>query len=98
MTITKEKAALYQELLDKYGRDAQLNMAVEKLGELIVTIQHTRRLKEWGKVASVDQLAGEVADAELMCEQLRYMFNLDSIKIFQIKEKKLERVKELLKK
>ena len=96
MGITKENAAIYQETLDKWGHDAQLNMVIEKLGELIVAVQHARRLEKWDKVASVEQIIEEIADVEIMCEQLRYMFNIGSIRLFQIKEKKLARVKELL--
>lgn len=96
MVLTKEKAALFQNLIDTYGQDAQLNMAVEELGELIVSIQHYRRLDEWGKVGSLDQIAEEVADVELMCEQLRYMFNFESLALYRIKERKLERVKTIL--
>ena len=97
MALTKEKIRIYKEALDKWGEDAQLNMVVEELGELIVAIQHARRLK-WEKVASIEDVTDEVADVEIMLEQLKYMLKIDSFSLFIIKEKKLNRVKELLRK
>ena len=96
MVLTKDKQNIYQEAIRQWGKDAQLDMVIEELGELIVVIQHSRRLEKWEKVATNDELLGEIADVEIMLEQLKYMINADGLRLFQIKEKKLERVKKLL--
>lgn len=94
--ITKEKAKIYQEALNQWGGDAQINMAIEEMAELISALQHYRREKTWGHLATINDIADEVADVEIMMEQLRFMFGIDSLHLFQIKEKKLNRVKGLL--
>jgi len=96
VVITKEKAKIYQEALNQWGSDAQINMAIEEMAELISALQHYRREKTWGHHATVEDIADEVADVEVMMEQLKFMFNLDSLYLFQIKEKKLARLKKLL--
>lgn len=96
MIITKEKAEIYKGAVEKWGMDAQVNMAIEEMAELISALQHYRRQETWGHKATIDDIADEVADVEIMMEQLRFMFGIDSLKLFQIKEKKLNRVKELL--
>lgn len=92
--ITKEKARIYQEALNQWGADAQINMAIEEMAELISALQHYRREKSWGHLATVEDIADKIADAEIMMEQLRFMFGINSLQLFQIKEKKLNRVKE----
>lgn len=96
MVATKEKAKIYQEALNQWGMDAQINMAIEEMAELISALEHYRRLKKWGHHATAEDVADEVADVEIMMEQLKFMFGFDSLYLFQIKEKKLARVKELL--
>lgn len=97
MAITKEKAEIYKEAVLQWGMDSQVNMAIEEMAELISALQHHRREESWGHHATVEDIADEVADVEIMMEQLRFMFNIDSLYLFQIKEKKLARVKDLLK-
>jgi len=96
LALTKEKARIYQEALNQWGEDSQINMAIEEMAELISALQHYRRLEKWGHKATLGDIAEEVADVEIMMEQIRFMFGLDSLHIFEIKEKKLTRVKELL--
>ena len=53
--------------LAKYGQPAQLFVACEELAELIVAISHYQR----GRAGALLELCTEIADAELMLEQLR---------------------------
>lgn len=82
---------LYQKVRDKYGMDAQLNVAIEELSELIKEICKYKR----GHNNKL-QLSEEVADVEIMCEQLRFLFNLD-YEVDQWKTFKLERLADKLK-
>ena len=60
---------LYSEARHKWGDSAQVNMAVEEMGECIAALMQWRR--DRGSNADV---AAELADVEIMCEQLRLMF------------------------
>lgn len=96
MVITKEKRAIYKETLAQWGFDAQVNMAIEEMAELISALQHYRRQETWGHHSTKEDVIDEIADVEIMMEQLKFMFEVDSLYLFQIKEKKLNRVKDLL--
>ncbi len=96
MAITKEREIIYREAVSRWGMDAQVNMAIEEMAELISALQHYRREESWGHHATVEDIADEIADVEIMMEQLKFMFGIDSLHLDQIKEKKLSRVKELL--
>lgn len=82
---------LYQKVMDKWGVDAQLNVAIEELSELIKEICKDKR--DYG---IPDQIAEEVADVEIMCEQLRFIYDFDEAvdkwKAYKLKrlEKRLE--------
>lgn len=60
---------IYEMALDKWGGDAQLGIIFEELGELMSQISRFF-IRERG---SIEELASEVADAEICCEQLRLM-------------------------
>lgn len=82
---------LYELALDKWGADAQLNVAIEELSELIKEICKMKR-----KIGYKDDLCEEIADVEIMCEQLRYIFSIDS-EVNDWKQYKLERLARILK-
>lgn len=63
---------LYQLVLDKWGSDAQLTVVIEELSELIKEVCKMKR-----NIGDTNLLAEEVADVEIMCEQLRYIFSID---------------------
>jgi len=82
--------SIYEQAIKKWGIDSQIDMAIEECAELIVELQHARR-----KRSSVTKICGEIADVEIMCSQMRVIF--DSTKVDNIKALKLERLKELIK-
>ena len=82
---------LYELVIDKWGSKAQLTVAIEELSELIKEICKVKR-----GIGNVDNLAEEVADVEIMCEQLRYIFEIDSV-VDSWKEAKLTRLADRLK-
>lgn len=55
--------------VDHYGAADQIKQAVEELTELSLALQHYQKEK-----ASLWDVAGEIADVQIMCEQLSYMF------------------------
>lgn len=82
---------LYELVIDKHGVDAQLNVVIEELSELIKEVCKIKR-----GIGNMTNLAEEVADVEIMCEQLRYLYNIDS-EVDSWKESKLTRLADRLK-
>ena len=74
-----------REIAAHYGIDSQSKKAAEECAELIVAIMHMEK-----KVASASEalefctnLAGEIADVRIMCEQLAYLYGIGEV----VKEK-----------
>lgn len=63
---------LYQRALDKFGVNGQLTVAVEELSELTKEVCKMLR-----NIGNLNDLAEEVADVEIMCEQLRHIYSID---------------------
>lgn len=69
--ITKE--AVFAASSDFYGTTAQVNIAVEELAECIVAIQ--KYFYREGTGQRLVELAGEIADVQLVLEQLQYIIH-----------------------
>ncbi len=67
--FTKEEADLADRAVALWGKPSQLGMLVEECAELIVAVSHCGR-DQRDKQASLDELVGEVADVEIMLEQV----------------------------
>ena len=65
---------IYEQAIEKFGRDHQILKAVEELNELATALLHFRQ----GKVGVID-VVGEIADVEIMVEQLKLIFNKDLV-------------------
>ena len=81
---------IYRKAIEKWGNPLQIQMAVEEMSELIKQlIKHLR-----GKVNS-EKIDEEMADVEIMLDQLKVMFNNQRLVESQKKEK-LYRLEKLL--
>ena len=80
---------VYEKAMEEFGENAQALKAIEELGELIVAITQYG----FGK-CSLQDVASEIADVEIMCSQLRIMFGNDLVD--RVKEEKLDRLKIIL--
>lgn len=80
---------LYEQAIEAWGEGAQLGMAQEECGELITII--SRRFRGRGDDAD---LAEEIADVEIMCEQLRLIVGDEQVA--EHKAEKLNRLRERL--
>lgn len=67
-----------------YGEDAQEKVAIEEMAELIQAILHKHRGRP-------HNIAEEIADVEIMLEQLK-IINQCSHKVEEIRKEKLERL------
>lgn len=85
------------ELADKQGYERQSNMLMEECAELIQAINKHKRLcnhdrsidKTWTEL--VDDVMEEIADVEIMIEQVKYLLNINPRYIDMIKEAKIDR-------
>ena len=81
----KERCLLYAAAIAKYGQEAQLRCMQEECAELIAAIN--RFLRGRTGTGPVEE---EIADVEIMTEQMYLIFNLENVK--KIKGGKLERL------
>jgi NTP pyrophosphatase (non-canonical NTP hydrolase) len=80
---------MYVKALAVWGRTSQMDLLVEECAELIQAMQKLNH--RHGDVLNVIE---ELADVEIMCEQMRLVFNPASID--KIKTQKLARLEKLL--
>ena len=71
---TRNEIETFQAAIDTYGKETQLFVAVEEMSELQKEICKVLR-KTTGRPRS--RLYEEIADAEIMLEQLKMIFNCD---------------------
>ena len=62
---------IYKKAIDHYGKEKQINQAIEELNELAVSLNHIRRDK-----CDKSDLLGEIADVLIMIEQVRHIFDI----------------------
>lgn len=84
---------LYERALKKWGKKAQILMVLEEMSELTMLLHHSlrdNRVKpdNW-------QIAEEVADVEIMLEQLKFIYDF-SLEVEGFKKAKLGRLFERL--
>ncbi|AIY81268.1 hypothetical protein U728_1686 [Clostridium botulinum 202F] len=82
------KYNVYKKAITEYGEYGQLDVVIEEMAELTQAISKFKR----GKNHNVEE---EVADVEIMLEQMRLIF--DSNKIEGIKREKILRLEKRLK-
>lgn len=83
----KEELQICYEAVAMFGTTKQIDMAVEEMAELTQALSKFKR----GKIHNVEE---EIADVEIMIEQLKIIFNADKYERF--KHDKLCRLKEVL--
>ena len=81
---------IYKELIQRYG-DTQIIVAVEELSELQKEL--CKALRSNGNRKN---LIEEMADVEIMLEQMKMYFLIEQEEIDKIKEQKIERTKNRL--
>lgn len=69
------------EIIQHYGVKNQVDKCVEELDELIVALKHN----------DIEAIEEEVADVEVMLEQIKHIFKIDELDLDTWKEYKLNR-------
>ena len=88
--MDNEDKIIYKAALTTYGNQAQIIMLLEEMSELQKEICKTFR----GKTTS-EKIIDEIADVEIMLEQMKILFNVWS-KVFLRKKYKINRLKKKL--
>jgi len=90
---------LYRKAIETWGVQLQLIMVFEECSELIKEICKWERMKD---NSNVDNILEEIADVEIMLEQLKYMFDYyqsdkNQLSMFELmKAHKLKRLEKML--
>jgi len=90
---TKEKNSLYIQAFNLWGIKMQLLMVMEECAEL----QHACSKKIRNINAPISKIAEEIADVEIMLEQIKCIWTL-KYDVSEIKKVKLDRLKVLIEK
>lgn len=77
--------------VEKFGPESQINMAIEECAELINALCKFRR----ERVGTFDVVT-EIADVQIMCEQLAYMFGEKTV--VDERQRKIERLQKRMEK
>jgi NTP pyrophosphatase (non-canonical NTP hydrolase) len=78
---------LYKRCLGKWGRGSQMTMLIEECSELITIVARLLR----GRENVINNLVEEIADVEIMIEQIKYIYNINELVLVE-KDRKLERL------
>ena len=81
-----------------YGFDLQSNLLMEEYGELIQAVNKYKRKIYSGLsvYTSLDKLIEEIADVELMLEQIKALLNISEKYIETWKKEKVERTRMII--
>lgn len=83
---------IMRQTIETYGVQAQCDVAVEEMAELTKAIMKIRRVADdYGKMqAALDNLLEEIADVDIMIEQMKIMWGPKQVE--EYRRKKLERL------
>lgn len=89
------KTEIYSEILkeavDTFGVSSQIDMAIEECAELIDALMKYRR----GRVGAQDVIT-EIADVQIMCSQLEFIFGGESKIVDAERMRKIDRLRSRL--
>ncbi len=81
----------YKKAIDTYGKDKQLDVVIEEMSELTKEICKFKRGQD-----NHQQIVEEIADVEIMLEQLKMICNVKCSELEGVKYQKTERLAERL--
>lgn len=91
ISSSMSKKSIYKAAVEKWGIELQFIMVIQEFAELIKAITNVFRRR-----GRVDDLLEELADAEIMIEQMRYLYREHDKRFSQIKQAKLDRLRALI--
>ena len=79
---------IFRSAINTYGAVMQITVAFEEMSEL-----QKELCKHLRGIGSQENIAEEIADVEIMIEQMKMLFNCET-SVLQLREKKVKRLKE----
>lgn len=100
--MCKSVSEMNKETAKYYGYEAQSNQLVEECAELIQAVNKYRRavigvgqpVAKEKQVVALENLIEEIADVELMLEQVKYLLQIPEEELDAVKLYKVNRTKE----
>lgn len=92
--MTEQDRESFETIIEAFGKEAQMIVAVEELAELQKEI--IKKLRQ--KKGNIFSLVEEMADVEIMIDQLKVMFNIGDKELATERNYKMNRTLEKLKK
>lgn len=92
--MTEQDRENFETIIEAFGNEAQMIVAVEELAELQQEI--TKKLRH--KKETVFRLVEEIADVEIMTDQLKVMFGIGEKELATERNYKINRTLEKIKK
>ena len=92
--MTEQDRGSFETIIEAFGKEAQMIVAVEELAELQKEI--IKKLRQ--KKGNIFSLVEEMADAEIMIDQLKVMFNIGDKELATERNYKINSTLEKLKK
>lgn len=74
LKIKLNKNAIYRKALERWGKELQLNQAIQEMAELIKEITNHKRPQP-SRYNNYTEIAEEIADVQIMLDQLGVIFN-----------------------
>ena len=94
MMDAEARRALLEHAIRLYGEPAQMDMAVEEMAELTKALCKVKRVSCAAEAKAVlENVVEEMADVQIMLDQLRIIFGRSTA---EVEEYKLERLKKRL--
>lgn len=86
------KNEIYEKALMKWGKESQLKMLFEEVAELTIALCHFDRGRFKTDEEAFDNIVDEIADVEIMLEQVAQMYKIPTHVIAKQKILKLVRL------
>lgn len=80
-----KKQDLYRQTIQRWGKEGQIDMFHEEVGELLSALNKYKRVR-----VKAEEVITEIADVQIMVEQLAEMFG--SVAVYNEKLRKLDRL------
>lgn len=90
-TIKTEFDNVIEKAIATYGKESQVNIAIEEMAELTKELCKDKRGFE-----NRDSIIEEIADVHIMLRQLRSIFKISDVEIERVVNKKIKRLEERL--
>ena len=87
--------SLFQRCADKWGVESQVYQGAEECIELALALHHILRIS---KYKTLEKVIEEMADVELMIDQLKYLLEIPNSALAAVRKKKIYKLRRLLKK